>query len=326
MARPLRIEYPGGVYHVTVRGNERRDIFRDDEDRTEFLEILDYAIKTHGNRLYSYVLMNNHFHLLLETPLGDLGEFMRRFNITYTGYFNRRHNRVGHLYQGRYKSIVVEKDEYLSVLSRYIHLNPIRTRQFAEVSDIDKWDYLKLYRWSSLPGYIDIGKKEDSIDYRTVLGEYGGDNDRGRRAYGKRIAGEISEGLEIRSKITGQCILGSDGFIERIKEEFLNGLKDRECPSLGEVQRYRAKEEVVGAIEKATGKRLEEIRAEGGGIRQIAMDALCRVGGLKGKEIGAMFGVDYSTVSQGRRRLHERLLKDQHLKGLSMRIERELSR
>jgi putative transposase len=159
-----------------VRGNERRDIFRDDEDRIEFLGSLDYALKTHGNRLYSYALMNNHFHLLLETPLGGLGEFMRRFNITYTGYFKRRHNRVGHLYQGGYKSIVVEKDEYLSALSRYIHLNLIRTKLFGDNADEVKWEFLTKYKWSSLPGYIDSAKREDNVDYKMVLGEYGGDN------------------------------------------------------------------------------------------------------------------------------------------------------
>ena len=125
MARPLRIQYPNAVYHVTSRGNERKDIFKDDRDREHFLEILFQSLHTYSVILYSYVLMNNHFHLLVETPLGNLGAFMRHFNITYTSYFNRRHRRTGHLYQGRYKSIIVDKDAYLSVLFRYIHLTQI---------------------------------------------------------------------------------------------------------------------------------------------------------------------------------------------------------
>ncbi len=123
MARPLRIQYPGAVYHVTCRGNERQDIFKDDADRKRFLQILIQSVNIYSVKLFSYVLMSNHFHLLIETPKGNLAEFMRKFNITYTGYYNRRHDRVGHLYQGRYKSILVDKNEYLSILSRYIHLN-----------------------------------------------------------------------------------------------------------------------------------------------------------------------------------------------------------
>jgi REP element-mobilizing transposase RayT len=120
MNRPLRIQYPGAVNHITCRGNERRDIFRDDEDRGMFLEILAGSRIIYSVRLYARVLMENHFHLLLETPLGNLNEFMRRLNITYTSFFNPRHQRVGHLYQGRYKSFLAEKENYLSALSHYI--------------------------------------------------------------------------------------------------------------------------------------------------------------------------------------------------------------
>src|SRR5512140_10640 len=102
MVRPLRIQYPGAVYHVTCRGNEWRDIFQDDKDRRKFVAILSRSLETYSVELYAYVLMSNHFHLLVATPLGNLGEFMRHFNITYTGTFNRCHRRVGHLYQGRY--------------------------------------------------------------------------------------------------------------------------------------------------------------------------------------------------------------------------------
>src|SRR3990172_6988665 len=128
MARPLRIQFPGAVYHITCRGNDRRDIFRDDKDRTTFLDILARSLTTYEVKLFSYVLMENHFHLLVETSRGNLAEFMRHFNISYTGYFNRRHRRIGHLYQGRFKSIVVDEDSYLLELSRYVHLNPIRIK------------------------------------------------------------------------------------------------------------------------------------------------------------------------------------------------------
>ncbi len=129
MARALRIQYEGALYHITCRGNERKAIYRDDQDRKVFLELLINGIETYNIILYCYVLMDNHFHLLLETPLGNLSEFMRWFNITYTSHYNRRQKRSGHLYQGRYKSILVEKETHLYILSRYIHLNPVRIKQ-----------------------------------------------------------------------------------------------------------------------------------------------------------------------------------------------------
>ena len=134
MARALRVQYPNAVYHVTCWGNEQKPIFRDDGDRSIFLKNLVHSIDIYTVKVYSYVLMTNHFHFLLETPLGNLSEFMRHFNISYTGYFNQRHRRSGHLYQGRYKSILVDKEAYLSILSRYIYLNPIRVGLFVKAS------------------------------------------------------------------------------------------------------------------------------------------------------------------------------------------------
>ncbi|PYJ69641.1 MAG: addiction module toxin RelE, partial [Verrucomicrobia bacterium] len=112
MARPLRIEYPGAYYHVTTRGNERKAIFRDDRDRERLLELLDRAVKHFHLRLHGYVLMSNHYHLLVETPRGGLSRALRYLNGVYTQAFNRRHRRVGHLFQGRYKAILVDKDAY----------------------------------------------------------------------------------------------------------------------------------------------------------------------------------------------------------------------
>ncbi|MBM4136791.1 MAG: hypothetical protein FJ241_08165 [Nitrospira sp.] len=325
MARPLRIQYPGAVYHTTCRGNERKNIFTDVSDKITFLDILAQSIKIYQIKMFCYVLMDNHFHLLVETPLGNLSEFMRHFNITYTSRYNKRHKRIGHLYQGRYKSILVDKEPYLSILSRYIHLNPIRTEGMDRKTEKEKVEYLENYLWSSLQGYIDYKKSEEFIDYSMVLQEYGGNNNGGRRAYWKRISADIAEGIEIKDKIIGQSILGRDRFVEWIKEKYLKGKIDRECPALREVKRYKAKEEIIAAIEKEAGKGIEEISAERGSIRQIAMDLLYRIGGLKGIEIGKILGVDYSTVSQGRKRLMEKMQKDRDLMMLLEKIEEKLS-
>ncbi|HDO21625.1 MAG TPA: transposase, partial [Nitrospirae bacterium] len=140
MARPLRIEYPGAFYHITSRGNERKDIFKSARDREKFLSYLESSTQRYGAVIHVYCLMTNHYHLLLETPLGNLSQIMRHINGAYTTYFNTRRQRSGHLFQGRYKAIVVDADEYAEELSRYIHLNPVRAGIVERPEE---------YQWSS---------------------------------------------------------------------------------------------------------------------------------------------------------------------------------
>src|SRR3972149_2645148 len=128
MARPLRIEYPGAVYHVTTRGNAQADIYLDDTDREKFLEILGQICDRYHWHCYAYCLMGNHYHLVIETPAGNLARGMRQLNGNYTQTFNRQHRRAGHLFQGRYKAILVDKDSYLLEVIRYVLLNPVRAR------------------------------------------------------------------------------------------------------------------------------------------------------------------------------------------------------
>lgn len=322
MARPLRIQYPGAVYHVTCRGIEQRKIFLDDKDRDKFLRLLSLSLNIYSVKLYAYVLMDNHFHILVETPLGNLGEFMRHFNITYTGYFNRRRRRVGPLYQGRYKSILVDKDAYLSVLSRYIHLNPIRVKRLAKSNEKAKYDELLQYPWSSLAGYLDMCRREGMIDYTLVLADYGGDNKKGRNRYRQQIIADISEELNVKENVFGQSILGGDNFIQWVKETFLGEKKLREQPLAGEIKRYQQKEIILGLIEQETGKSLDALKDEKGDLRRLAMELLYRYGGLKGPEIGPLFGVEYSSVSQERKRLLVQIAEDQSLNEMMERLKR----
>jgi REP element-mobilizing transposase RayT len=128
MARPLRIEFPGALYHVTARGNARQDIFLNDEDRQQFLKILERVVSRFHLLLHAYCLMDNHSHLVVETPEANLSKAMRQLNGVYTQAFNRRHDRVGHVLQGRFKAIVVDRDSYLLELCRYVVLNPVRAK------------------------------------------------------------------------------------------------------------------------------------------------------------------------------------------------------
>ncbi len=126
MSRPLRIKYNNAIHHITARGNERKNIFLDEKDFEKFLNYLNVVYEPYKTIVYSFALLDNHYHLLIETPYANLSKMMRDLNGHYNKYFNKRHKRNGHLFQGRFKSILVDKDNYLLVLSRYIHLNPVR--------------------------------------------------------------------------------------------------------------------------------------------------------------------------------------------------------
>lgn len=135
MARQLRIEFNGAFYHITSRGNLRERIFFDDGDRRTFLEILKRTKERYGYLLHTYVLMDNHYHLLIETPKANLSQIMQNINTSYTVYINKRYQRSGHLFQGRFKGTIVDKDAYLVTLSRYIHLNPVRAKLVVRPED-----------------------------------------------------------------------------------------------------------------------------------------------------------------------------------------------
>lgn len=324
MVRALRVQYPGALYHVTNRGNERKAIFKDDVDRREFLKILSQSINTYGVVLHSFVLMKNHWHLLAQTPLGNLGEFMRHFNISYTSHYNRRHKRVGHLYQGRYKSFLVELDSYLSQVSRYIHLNPVKIAGMKKMQVDKKLQYLWDYKWSSLPGYVDLASRLDFVEYDTVLAEHGGDTRNGRQRYRKQITEDLTAGPAMREKIVGQSILGSESFVSWVRENFLESKRDREIPDVGRIYRYLSKEAVLTVVEKETG--IQQVIQSTGTARQIVMTALYKYAGLNNREIGELLGVDYSTVSQGRKRLRDKGEKDKKIRLLLDNIDKEVSR
>ena len=149
MSRALRIQYQDAIYHVTCRGNGGKSIFLDNNDSYRFVELLIESLNDYQVRLLSYVLMSNHFHMIIQTVRANLSEFMRRFNICYTSWFNRHHNTYGHLYQGRYKAILVDANNYLIELSRYVHLNPVRVGKLKRKSFQERWSYICGYEWSS---------------------------------------------------------------------------------------------------------------------------------------------------------------------------------
>lgn len=169
MARRPRILFEGALYHVMSRGNGRQAIFVDDRDRERLVESLAERVERYGVELHLYCLMPNHLHLQVRTPLANLPEFMGSLLTSYTAYFNLRHQRVGHLMQGRYKAILVEDGDYGVRLSRYIHLNPVRASGIADLPLGDRIAYLRAYRWSSYRAYIGLARPEEFVLYDSVL-------------------------------------------------------------------------------------------------------------------------------------------------------------
>lgn len=207
MARKARVEFAGAVYHVLDRGDRREAIFADEVDRQTFLRTLGEVCQRTGWQVHAYVLMSNHYHILLETPEANLVRGMKWFQSTYTQRFNRRHRLGGHLFQGRYKAIVVDPEEpnYLVTLSDYIHLNPVRAGL------VEKGGKLFAYRWSSYPAYVRGAETACPFWLKrgTVLGELGlRDTAADRRRYAERMKARAAEGESEEAKERGWCLGG----------------------------------------------------------------------------------------------------------------------
>jgi len=325
MARPLRIAYPHAFYHVTCRGNERRAIYRDDQDRLLFLDKLKASLEIYGVKLHAYVLMGNHFHFIVETPKANLSEFMRHFNIAYTGAYNRRHNRVGHLYQGRYKAVVVEKDSYLLELSRYVHLNPVRVNPHKQKMIREQLKYLERFPWSSLAGYVAAERRAPWVSYEEVLGHLGASRSR----YRQFIEDAIMRGYETPwEELTGQVILGREGFLEKLKGKLDKAGARRERPSLRAIHALDPEVSLSAVTRyfKIGGVELKKKRTPYRDYRAVAMELMYRYSGISQAELGRRLGgLDYSAVSRERKRLRERMAVDRQLKGAVEKIESRLN-
>jgi len=218
MARPIRIEFPGAVYHVTARGNERRKTFRDDVDRRQFLATLEETIGLHDLRLHGFCLMPNHYHLIVETPLGNLSRAIGWLQTTYTIRFNRRHRRSGHLFQGRFKAHVVEADSYSMELLRYVHLNPVRPRDKQSPIPSARGDDLMQYRWSSHRAYLGLAP-EPAWLCMEWLSFFGRKRSDARRQYERFVEDAFGEALPSPWRnLTLGLVLGGDALLERVRD------------------------------------------------------------------------------------------------------------
>lgn len=240
MARSLRIEFPGAVYHVTSRGNARQDIVRDDSDREKWMDWLRRTVETYGWRLHAFALMRNHDHLFVETPEPNLSDGMQYLNGSYTSYFNRRHRRCGHLFQGRFKGCLIEEQGHFLEVSRYIHLNAVRAKAAVLPEQ---------YPWSSYRGYQRASRTLAWVTYDRVLGEFGTQAGVARRRY----AGFVRAGIESppRSPFADALegmLLGSDRFVARIRRLLDDRPTDRGVPQLEHLRQRPPVEEIVRVV------------------------------------------------------------------------------
>ncbi|MBI3398600.1 MAG: transposase [Deltaproteobacteria bacterium] len=225
MSRPLRIEYPGAVYHITSRGNEKKAVFKDKSDREAFLKVLAQVNKRYNWLCHAYCLMDNHYHTLVETPDGNLSIGMRQLNGVYTQTFNRRHKRPGHLFQGRYKAILIQKDSHLLEVCRYIVLNPVRARIVEQPGD---------WKWSS---YLATSGRENPHPCLTrdwILNQFSRTRVKAEKGYRQFV--NLGIGKEtIWTEVKGQAILGENEFVNGLIEHIR---KHKDIPDIPKSQRY----------------------------------------------------------------------------------------
>lgn len=317
MARPLRIEYQGAFYHVISRGERRESIFIEDNDRLKFLEKLGETVQKFNLKIHCYVLMDNHFHFLIETPEGNLSTAMHHINTSYSNWFKSKHQIIGSVFQGRYKSILVEKDLYMLMLSVYIHLNPVR----AGIVDNPEE-----YTWSSFKLYM---KEERSILWiftEDVLKMFLGSRDE----YKEFVYHHMNKDNEIKQKdIRGEhSILGRKEFREKIMKQFKSGfIKNniREKPDLRHLNKLTV-DDVKGIILKTFQIKEEELlmKKKNNKYRKLLLYGLRKYTQLSLRGIGDLCGMDYVAVFQMVKRFISDSASHSELKIMLEKFEREI--
>jgi REP element-mobilizing transposase RayT len=332
MARPLRIEHVGGWYHITARGNERRPIFRDDRDRSHFVELLGEMVERFAVGLHCYVLMDNHYHLVIELTRSNLSLALQWLNVSYSVWFNRRHGRSGHLFQGRFKSVLFNAPASALEISRYVHLNPVRVgrlglgksaRAAARAGASPKPDArqvedrirrLRGYRWSSYRACIGVGPCPEWLTCREILGMQKGSWAERRERYRRHVESAVREGLEtagVWDQLKGGTILGSARFVQRVRDRLTGDRQEQRAAR--RLARAPVKwRSLVGLVEKLKGERWEQFRdRHGDGGRDMALYVGRRRCGMKLKDLAAEAGLEsYGAVAMAIKRYESKLASE----------------
>ena len=305
MTRQWRIEFEGAYYHILSRGNEQRNIFTDNDDRISFLEILGNMSERFEIEVYAYVLMNNHYHLLLKTNKPNISKGMQWFGTTYTRRYNVKHKRNGHLFQGRFKNFLVENDEYLMLLSCYIHRNPLRAGIVRRLVD---------YPWSSYPVYAYGKKSPEWLRTAPILSHF--DIKDKNRAYRDMVQGYSREEKRLWEDFRHSLFLGSQEFVDRIKFKYLSEKPDVEIPKKRQVLRDTTPKTILEKAAKIlkcnTNDFLQSPRICHSDKlnRDLLIYILWNTGWYNNKEIGNLFGLGYSSISRRVTIMKSMILKD----------------
>ncbi len=310
MSRPLRIQYPDAFYHVTSRGNERRAVFVSQRDREKFLSYLGSATERYKAIIHGYCLMDNHCHLLLETPAGNLSQIMHHINGAYTTYFNTKRVRSGHLFQGRYKAILIEVDEYAKELSRYIHLNPVRAGIVGKPEE---------YKWSSYRYYTVKTKAPEWLERNFILGYFEKKQATAMKRYHDFVSVLVDQEYKNPlADIANPVILGSKEFVAEIKERFMGDQKpDRDLPALRRLSSKLSFDQIEEAVNSALP--LDEKLA-----RQVKLYICHRYSGRKLREIGNRYCIGLSGVTQASKRTALKAERDRKFGKILKEIEGDI--
>jgi REP element-mobilizing transposase RayT len=308
MARPLRIQYSGAFYHVTARGNEKKRIYFSDADYDKFKYYVGKARGKYAFLLHCYVLMINHYHLVIETPEANLNSIMHYINSSYTNYVNRKMKRSGHLLQGRYKSILIDHDSYLLELSRYVHLNPVRAGMVQKPED---------YPYSSYGNFI--GKRKDEIVNRDfILLMVSRLRKKAMHAYKNFVDNSVGASLDNPlKKIYGGAIAGEDAFIKKVLGQLAHvDLSRSDISNRRELKSAARPEEIIDKLSMALNMDRDKIvSGKIKGYRSMAIYIMKNFTGLTNREIGKICGnLSYSGVSKVYKRFVEKCEMDKSLK------------
>jgi REP element-mobilizing transposase RayT len=316
MGRPLRIEFENAVYHITSRGNERKKIYRDDGDKEKFLGLLEDYKNRYNFLIHCFVLMDNHYHLVIETLRPNLIKIMHGLNSGYTGYFNKKYKRSGHLFQGRYKAIIVDKENYLLELSRYVHLNPLRAKIINKPQD---------YKWSSYGGYIRKKEVNNLNNYNWLLSIFGNEEKKSRRQYKEFVEEGIAKKLENPVKrAVGNMILGSKEFIDSILVKIDRDEIGQEIANRNEILKTINPQEVIKEVSNKYKIKPIEITNTGtrnNEARNVAIYITRNVCELSNKETAKIFGgIKESAVSKVVKRLENNIKTNKALKQITEQL------
>ena len=316
MARPLRLIYEGAVYHITARGNERRDLFMTDADRERYLFSLAESLQRYDVRCYLFCLMRNHVHLVIHTPRGNLSQFMQRLQTAYTVWFNRKHQRSGHLFQGRYGAALVEEDDYILKLSRYVHLNPIFIAEQADKSRKERVAVLRSYAWSSYRSYMGLTKPLDFMTYEPVLGMMDLRPKRQKAVYRRFVEAGIVDidTTFIEAKRRSVFCIGSDDRHAQVSQQhkqLVQGYEHREDLQFQQVACRYDPDEIIQVVAQALDVKREDflVRRRDSWLRALCSRALQVYGGLTQREIATALSIGSGVAVSKQLRLLDEALK-----------------